>query len=140
VPLADLPYIDAHAVDVDAPADVVFDAVLRVFTRSFANPFAKQGARLLGCDPPTGFRIAVEERPTLLVVSGSHRFSRYGIVFRIEPTASGARLSAESRAEFPGLHGRLYRAAVIGTRGHVVAVRQMLGGIKKSAERSSARR
>ncbi len=43
---------------------------------------------------------------------------------------------AESRAEFPGASGRVYRGLVIGTRGHVVAVRRLLQAIKRRAERS----
>ena len=48
---------------------------------------------------------------------------------------SGTRLGAETWAEFPGIHGRAYRAAVIGTRGHVVAVRRILAAVKRGAER-----
>ena len=74
-----------------------------------------------------------EQRPNLIVIAGRHRFSRYGLVFRITPTATGSTLSAESRAEFPGLHGRAYRAAVIGTRFHVIATNALLRNIAKSA-------
>jgi hypothetical protein len=41
---------------------------------------------------------------------------------------------AETRAAFPGLQGRAYRALVIGTRGHVLAVRRLLRAVKARAE------
>jgi hypothetical protein len=74
-----------------------------------------------------------EQHPHLIVLAGTHRFSRYGIIFRITPTPGGSTLSAESRAEFPGVVGRAYQLAVIGTRFHVMATNGMLRGIARSA-------
>jgi hypothetical protein len=90
-------------------------------------------SRLWGCDPPHAFAVVDEQRPHLVVVAGKHRFSRYGIVFRIAACAAGSTLSAETRAEFPGVSGRTYRALVIGTGGHVVATRRMLRSIAAAA-------
>ncbi len=84
-----------------------------------------------------GFRVVVAEPPSLLAVAGRHRFSRYGIVVRIEPAAGGARCRAETRAAFPGPHGALYRLAVVGTGGHVVAVRRLLRRAARLAEARS---
>ena len=80
-----------------------------------------------------GFRIVVAERPGRLVLAGRHRFSRYGIVFGVEAAPGGTRLRAETRADFPGLHGRLYRLAVITSGAHRIAVRRMLGTIARAA-------
>jgi hypothetical protein len=149
--LDDLASIDEHGLAVAAPPDVVWDATLASLGASFSAPWPRRLARLLGTDPALasgwrrpqvgstipGFRIVAAHRPDLLVISGSHRFSRYGIVFRIERFAEGARCRAESRANFLGLPGRLYRLAVVGSGGHVVAVRRMLLGIKRTAERSA---
>jgi hypothetical protein len=44
------------------------------------------------------------------------------------------RLSAETRAEFPGRSGSAYRALVIGTRGHVLAVNSILRAVRRRAE------
>ena len=40
-------------------------------------------------------------------------------------------LRARSYGEFPGLHGRAYRVAVIGTRGHVLATRHLLKAVRR---------
>jgi hypothetical protein len=68
-----------------------------------------------------------------VVFAGRHRFSRYGIIFRIAPIAAGSTLSAESRAEFPGVAGRAYRAMVVGSGGHVIATRGLLRSIAKAS-------
>lgn len=61
-----------------------------------------------------------------LALQGTHRFSRFALIFSIDRLGSHrSRLRAETRAVFPGA-GLLYRSIVIGTRGHVVAVRRML--------------
>jgi hypothetical protein len=68
---------------------------------------------------------------------GSHRFSDYALIFRLEELREGhVELSAETRATFPGLKDSAYRAMVIGTRGHVVVTRRILAAVKRKAERS----
>jgi hypothetical protein len=50
----------------------------------------------------------------------------------IDGTGSGGtRVSAETRATFPGLLGRGYKAAVIGTRMHRLLVRRMLRRVEE---------
>lgn len=148
MPLEDLPHVDEHAVDVAAPPETAWASVLRVLPGAFGRPPAPRVAAVLGCDPRTttawdrpdvgstvpGFRVVAAEPPGLLVIGGRHRFSRYGIVWRIEPTATGSRVRAETRAVFPGPHGALYRLAVIGTGGHVVATRRLLAQVARRAE------
>lgn len=133
--LDDLPRIDEHSVDVAATPEAVFAAVRRRFDHLLTGRAGRVFARVWGCDPPNAFAVVDQQPPHRLVVAGKHRFSRYGIVFRIAPAASGATLSAQSRAEFPGWAGRAYRAAVIGSGGHVVATRALLRGIAAKAER-----
>ena len=144
-----LGFLDEHAVVVEAAPDTVWDAVLGMVRGTFDGTGARLFARVVGCDPPApsgwddpgvgttvvGFRIVEANRPGRLVVEGRHHFSRYGIVFRIEPTDRGTRCTIESRADFPGIRGRLYRLAVVGTRGHVLAVRRMLRDIARDAGR-----
>lgn len=142
-----LPRIDEHSIAVDASPEAALAAARDVMTGTPSRP-AIAGARLLGCrqlhpgGPPErvgstllGFEV-VRSTPAEWALEGRHRFSRYGLTFRAEPAGAGAsRLSAETHAEFPGAAGRVYRGLVIGTRGHVVAVRRLLRAAKRRAER-----
>jgi hypothetical protein len=59
--------------------------------------------------------------------------------FRLEARGSRTtRLHAETRASFPGLRGGFYRLLVITGGGHTVAVRRLLGGVKRRAEATAA--
>jgi hypothetical protein len=61
--------------------------------------------------------------------------SRYALVFHLEARGpSRSRLSAETRATFPGRPGRAYKLLVIGSRGHVVGVRRLLAATRRRAE------
>ena len=87
-----------------------------------------------------GFIVTRAIPPAVLALMGEHRFSRYALVFRItEREEAPALLSAETRAEFPGRKGRAYRAAVIGSRGHVFATRSILRGVRRRAERPATK-
>jgi hypothetical protein len=128
-----LPYVDTHAVDVAAPRAAAWDAVERFANRSLLNPDGGLLQRVLGTDPPAGFEVAAATPPERLELAGRHRFSRYVLAFQLSDGAAGTtRVSAETYAEFPGLHGRAYRALVIGTHLHVVATRRMLRAIQRA--------
>ncbi len=147
MPAARLPFIDEHATDVEASCERTWDALVVVVSRSFQGRGREAIARLLGASETVargapgepgstiaGFRVAAVDAPGLLVLEGEHRFSRYALVFQLDPQpGGGCRLRAETRAEFGGLHGRIYRAMVIGTRGHVVVVRRLLRAIRDRA-------
>jgi hypothetical protein len=145
-----LPHIDEHSMEIDADPAVTWDALLRVAEDSVSAGAAPRLARLLGCadveasgprplaagSTVPGFHVAAAEGPKELALAGRHRFSTYALVFRLDDLGDGrTRLRAETRAEFPGLKGRAYRAMVIGTRGHVLATRRILGAVKRRAER-----
>jgi hypothetical protein len=150
VPIESLPYIDEHSVLIAAPADVVWRSLLEVVCGMTAGRKVPI-ARALGCtytehrgDPGAigstvpGFIVTRAVPPAVLALMGEHRFSRYALVFRIDETPAGpVTLKAESRGEFPGNQGRTYRALVIGTRGHVLATRSILRGVRRRAERSA---
>jgi hypothetical protein len=143
-----LPHIDEHAATIDASPDRVWPALGEVLIGSLGSPRSARVARILGCRDAAGhgdvleegaavpgFRVTSAEPAVKLVLEGEHRFSRYSLAFRLDPVAGGSTLlAAETRAVFPGLRGRVYRAAVIGTRGHVVAVRRLLGAVRRRAE------
>jgi hypothetical protein len=139
-----LPYIDTHSVSVAAPPEVVYDGIQSILPR-FGGPIATAYARLVGADDadhaPVGFHVTEADRPSSVVLAGRHRFSRYELTLLIESEAGGSRstLRAQTNAAFPGLHGRLYRLAVIGTRAHVVATRSILQTFKRRAERDAVR-
>ena len=148
--MPELPHIDEHAVEVGAPVEAVWQALGRPLSRGFSGSGRRMVGRLLGVRPLesegdpleqgstiVGFRVARAVRPAELALEGQHRFSRYALIFRIDPLGPGrSRLRAETRAEFPGSKGRVYRALVIGTRGHVVVVRRLLEGARQRAERA----
>lgn len=144
--MSELPFIDSHAVAINAPPEVIWDATGAMLA-GLGGPAGPPFARLLGCtdtdhpdsagglpDSTVGFHVAHAEWPATIVLEGRHRFSRYELRFEIE---SGGKLRAYTRAAFPGLTGTAYRAAVIGTGAHRVAMRRMLAGIRRRAERSS---
>lgn len=148
-----LPFIDAHTIEVNASAERVWDALVHGALPRFGagmGPIGAPLARLAGCPytrvwPPgaavpetlVGFRVARAERPTLVELEGRHRFARYTLTFRIDPAGDHtSRLSAETRAVFAGSAGRGYRAAVIGSGGHVVVVRRLLARVRSLAQRS----
>lgn len=133
--LDELPVIDEHSVDVRAAPERVCDAVLETFGGSGSGA-TRLLAAVLGAVP--AFAVERLDRPHLVVLRGRHRFSEYAIVVRIEPAAGGSRCRLESRGVFPGPHGAVYRALVVGTRGHVVAVRRLLTSIRRRAEASRA--
>jgi len=146
---ATLPFVDEHGVEVAAPADAVWEALCRVAEGSFSSPFAGRFARLVGCESTgpagprplaegsafPGFVVARAEPGSQLALAGRHRYSDYALVFHLEGDGGTTRLRAETRARFPGASGRLYRAAVIGTRGHVLVTKRLLNAVKRRAER-----
>jgi hypothetical protein len=150
---AELPWVDEHAAEIDAPAAAVWPALLRTAERMTDGGAAPRYARAVGCADTEaggprplevgstfpGFHVAELIPERLLVLAGSHHFSDYALVFRLEPLGGvRTRLVAETRAEFPGFKGRAYRALVIGTRMHVLVVRRVLGRVARRAERAPA--
>lgn len=135
-----LPYIDEHTLRIDAPAGVVWTALLDMLRRQMGG--SERFARILGCDPAQGtagfagrpgdavpgFRVVEAEPGRRLALRGRHRFANYALTFVIE----GGSLRAQSHGEFPGILGWLYRAAVIGTGGHRLITRRMLRQVARA--------
>ena len=147
----DLPYVDEHAALVEANVERTWAALLRVAERSFSSPTTGRVARALGCVDTEasgprplavgstfpGFRVAALAEPSELALAGRHRFSDYALIFHLEALdANRTRLLAETRAEFPDVKGRVYRAMVLGTRGHVLVTRRLLGAVQRRAART----
>ncbi len=146
-----LPWIDEHATELDGPPAAVWPALLRTVERMGAGRAAPRYARAVGCadaeaggprplevgSTVPGFHVSALSPERLLVLRGSHHFSDYELSFRLEPLGGvRTRLVAETRAEFPGLRGRVYRALVIGTRFHVLALRRVQRAVAQRLERA----
>lgn len=128
-----LPYVDEHRIMIAAPPDRVWTA-LRRYVDSFLRRAAPLGWLLLGTEPPGGFEVSREVPNQHLGLAGRHRFARYLLTFDLVEREGGTTLlSARSYAAFPGLHGRVYRALVIGTGGHVLGVKHILRAIRRAS-------
>lgn len=127
----ELPYIDEHVVRMDASRKLVWTALQRYTTSLLRSAEGNPLLVLLGPKPRAGFAVAESAEQRSIVLVGQHRFSRYRLVFELTDAAGGGTLvHAHSYAAFPGLHGRAYRALVIGTGLHVVATNYMLRAIR----------
>jgi hypothetical protein len=118
-----LPYIDEHAITVGANREETWSALLRVMCRDPHDPSSVL----------TGFVLDEARPPERFALKGRHPFAVYRWVFELDrelDTAPGeshrTRVRASTWADFPGIHGKIYRALVIGTGGHRVAVRWTL--------------
>jgi Protein of unknown function (DUF2867) len=118
-----LPYIDEHAITVDANREETWSALLRVMCRDPRDP-----STVL-----TGFALDEARAPERFALKGRHPFAVYRWVFELDNAAAGTRVRSATWAAFPGMHGKVYRALVIGTGGHRVAVRRMLKRIAAEA-------
>jgi hypothetical protein len=145
-----LPQVDEHSVEIAAAPEAVWNSLLKVVEGSFGSPATGRAARLLGCADASasgprplaagsafpGFHVEAAEPRGELALAGSHRFSDYALIFRLDELDDRrTRLRAETRAAFPGLKGAAYRTLVIGSRGHVLVTRRLLGAVKQRAER-----
>ena len=146
-----LPYIDEHSRHVTAPPDAVWSALgraiellprvpVRVLTSLLGTkPRAARGNPLTEGATVPGFLVTEAVPGERLVLTGRHRFSEYELIFVLVPDRNGTRLCAQSYARFPGPHGRAYRAMVIGSGGHRIAVGRMLSTIARRAEQDRSR-
>jgi hypothetical protein len=129
----DLPFVDEHRTTVEATPDVVWRALRAYVDRMLAANAGSVVTRVLGTHPSAGFEVSEEVEQERLVLTGRHRFSRYALVFELEPAGEDTVLKALTYAVFPGVHGRLYRLLVISSRAHVVATRRMLTSVSSAA-------
>lgn len=153
VPIESLPFIDEHWIEIAAKPEEVWGALMYVVSGAGDSRSGAPLSKALGCDETEtegeageigskipGFVVTRSVRPAVLALMGQHRFSRYALIFTILEKPSGLMLlSAQTRAEFPGRKGRVYRGLVIGTHGHVVVTTALLRQVRKRAERIHAR-
>ena len=126
-----LPLLDEHSATFSAPLPAVWLAVQRYADAMTRADHGVLG-RFLGTVPRSGFALAEEIERERVVLAGQHRFARYRLVFELDQESEIAtRLSIRSLAAFPGARGRIYRTLLMGTRGHLIAVRHMLRTIRR---------
>lgn len=127
-------FVDERRSTIATPRERVWGALRRYVDTSLTKETDNPLVRLLGTGPRSGFAVTAEVPGTRLELSGRHRFSRYLLVFELADAGDGTTdVVARTFADFPGVHGRVYRALVIGTRLHVLAVRAMLRSIHRSS-------
>jgi hypothetical protein len=128
-----LPYVDEHRLVVAAPRSQVWTGLRHYVDGFLAGAERSLLARLLGTHPRAGFEVASAVPGSRLDLTGRHRFSCYRLVFELADAAGEQTLlTARTYAAFPGLHGRVYRALVIGTRAHVVATNHILRSVQRA--------
>jgi hypothetical protein len=126
-------FVDEHRISIVAPPDRVWAALRHYVEGALLKERDNPLLRLLGTEPRSGFALSSEVPGTELRLSGRHRFSRYELVFQASDGGDGTtEVCARTFADFPGLHGRVYRTLVIDSRAHVLAVRAMLRAIRRS--------
>ncbi len=128
----ELDHIDGHTIVIDRRREQVWAALDRYVSQHMVARHSTRLGRILGADPPGGFaRISAEEGREV-ILTGCHRFSRYRLSFELTDTTDGrTRLTATTHATFPGVSGKLYRLAVIGSRGHAMVVKRMLRSVER---------
>ncbi|MEU6482964.1 hypothetical protein [Streptomyces sp. NPDC046887] len=153
-----LPFVDEHRVRITAgpvvvwaalagwlgerggPAPAAYARLVRAQPAS-ARPAGRSGGALAEGAALPGFRVALSVPPERAVLTGRHLFSRYAAVLALSPEpgeekgkGTGTVLAVRTYARFPGPLGAVYRALVIGSGGHGVAVRRMLDSVRRRAE------
>jgi hypothetical protein len=121
-----LPYIDEHVTTVRAHRAATWSALLGMWCSDPDDPSTVRSPF---------FWLGEAEEERRLALNGGHLFANYRLVFELaDDGPRHTRLAATTWAEFHGIHGTVYRALVIGTGGHRVAVRRMLKHIAAQAE------
>lgn len=117
-----LPYIDEHATTITADPATTWAATLQALCGSATTPKA-----------PVGFRIKEATPRERLVLAGHHPFAIYNWVFELDAiTPQRTQVRSQTWATFPGLHGKIYRALVISSGAHRIAVRWALHRIAET--------
>ena len=150
VPLEKLPPIDEHYIDVEAPAEATYAALFPTMESALGSKFSRSYCERIGAleteahgdlhhpgGTLPGFTVTRAIAPVMLALAGEHKYAKYAVVFRIDLLpGQRSRVRLETRAEFAAGKGKLYKAAVLGTRGHIIIVNRMLRSIKRRAELS----
>jgi hypothetical protein len=122
-----LPYIDEHAITVDADRAETWSALLNAMCRDPHDPSTV----------PIGFVLDEARQPERFALKGRHLFAVYRWVFELDADQGDrTRVRAITWAAFPGMHGKIYRALVIGTGAHRVVTRATLKRIARLTDQT----
>lgn len=123
-----LSYIDEHAITIEADPAQTWSALLTVMCRDPKDPSTV----------PLGFALDEATPSQRFVLRGRHWFAIYRWVFELDDLgAHRTRVRSQTWADFPGPHGTIYRALVIGTGAHRVVVRLVLRRIAAAAGKAA---
>lgn len=146
VDAAALPFVDEHRVLVKASAVAVWAQLGHAISRPRprlsglvalllgTRPARAAGDPLTSGSTLTGFAVTTAVPAERLVLTGRHRFASYTLIFTLREQDGTTRLTARTHARFPGLRGHAYRALVIGTGAHRIALTRLLRGIRLSTQ------
>jgi hypothetical protein len=129
----ELPFVDEHTISITGSREIVWSALERYVLTSLRVGEGTVFAKVLGTRPPAGFEVSERTPTERLTLVGCHRFSRYRLEFNLAEAGDGVTtVRTRTYATFPGVHGRIYRALVIGSGAHVIATRHVLRSIRRS--------
>ena len=143
--------MDVHTVTIPASREAAWAGLERYVAGLLRGVERNPLAKLLGLEPRAGFERSVSRPPECLDLTALGRqeewedspegypqtppYEWWNLHDEYDQSArcpaGSTSLHAHSYAEFPGVHGRVYRALVIGTRAHVVATNHMLRSVRR---------
>ena len=150
-PIESLPPLDEHGIQIDAPSEVVWPAMISAVRKTLGHPTSIRLARGLGSDEVEvdsnfpaigstlpGFVVARVVGPAVLALEGEHDYARYAILFVLDPLPDDRTLlRAQTRADFKGARGTAFRRLALGTHAHGAILRQILRKARRQAERNA---
>lgn len=151
-PIEGLPPLDEHGIQIDAPSEVVWPAMIAAVRKTLGHPTNARLVRGLGSEEfeidknfPAigstlpGFIVARVIGPAVLALEGEHDYARYALVFVLDPLPDERTLlRAQTRADFKGVRGKAFRRLTIGTHAHGALLRQILRKARRQAERNAS--
>jgi hypothetical protein len=150
-PIERLPPLDEHGIQIDAPSEVVWPAMIAAVRKTLGHPSSARLVKGLGSEEVAvdtnfpaigstlpGFVVARVVGPAVLALEGEHDYARYAVVFVLDPLPEDRTLlRAQTRADFKGTRGKAFRRLTLGTHLHGAILRQILRKARKQAEKNA---